>query len=616
MEKEKRKEEVLDEKLLREGFGDDTCLTTNYRPKSNLADHCPNDLSCTIKSPRTPRQNKNQAMDLWPPLIDKTSSKSTEGLPRLIKQLSNDSASKQSKNSISFTQKSRDSIQEISKEIDSGMNFTKEKRKSSSSNGGDSSVGSQQVSGGKISQFLIKMKEKIEKSAMESSCDWPPHPSLIMQYSLQTKRSYNPRTAERKEAYQRKSNKGSTKSSERSECSHDTPESIKRRSFEKDRLSFEKTRFENRFETDIIREQTENDIKSEFRGKANSLENPKIRASDCRRKVSESVLKSEQRGSTPKMRSCRSVERELNEPRTTTNRKKCISESEKAVFMRPNSIISEIFKIDSPCSSKTCTPRTGRKTLDTLVEHSCELSRKQIKVNFTCPSPKLSTSSCSSSSLLRSVPRRKYLAVQEDVPSCITEKSEASQRSERTDTNTSQNPVFEKESVSPGPPSQKAAKEKIQTKNPNSNSQYSSYPSFTTILIKSSNSGMPEIKFDETGFTWEIYGADLDPKELGNAIQEHIQKLIEKKNSSVNSKGSESGTSQRNIPLRKKMSAPAVFSDVKVPFRKIVTNTEENLVSLDSKECELENENIPGSVENFSTRRLGRFGCGIFTCFR
>lgn len=40
---------------------------------------------------------------------------------------------------------------------------------------------------------------------------------------------------------------------------------------------------------------------------------------------------------------------------------------------------------------------------------------------------------------------------------------------------------------------------------------------------------VPEIEYDENGQTWDVYGAEFDPEILGDAIQVHLKRLIERK---------------------------------------------------------------------------------------
>lgn len=40
---------------------------------------------------------------------------------------------------------------------------------------------------------------------------------------------------------------------------------------------------------------------------------------------------------------------------------------------------------------------------------------------------------------------------------------------------------------------------------------------------------VPEIEYDENGQTWDVYGAEFDPEILGDAIQLHLRRLIERK---------------------------------------------------------------------------------------
>lgn len=40
---------------------------------------------------------------------------------------------------------------------------------------------------------------------------------------------------------------------------------------------------------------------------------------------------------------------------------------------------------------------------------------------------------------------------------------------------------------------------------------------------------VPEIEYDENGQTWDVYGAEFDPEILGDAIQLHLKRLIERK---------------------------------------------------------------------------------------
>lgn len=37
---------------------------------------------------------------------------------------------------------------------------------------------------------------------------------------------------------------------------------------------------------------------------------------------------------------------------------------------------------------------------------------------------------------------------------------------------------------------------------------------------------MKEVKWDAEGMTWEVYGASVDPEELGLAIQKHLELQI------------------------------------------------------------------------------------------
>lgn len=45
-------------------------------------------------------------------------------------------------------------------------------------------------------------------------------------------------------------------------------------------------------------------------------------------------------------------------------------------------------------------------------------------------------------------------------------------------------------------------------------------------LVGSSNSPVKEVKWDAEGMTWEVYGASVDPVELGVAIQKHLELQI------------------------------------------------------------------------------------------
>ncbi|CAH1795124.1 unnamed protein product [Owenia fusiformis] len=44
----------------------------------------------------------------------------------------------------------------------------------------------------------------------------------------------------------------------------------------------------------------------------------------------------------------------------------------------------------------------------------------------------------------------------------------------------------------------------------------------------------PEIVFDESGQTWDVYGAELDPEMLGLAIQRHLESMLNKKRLAMN----------------------------------------------------------------------------------
>ncbi|CAF94536.1 unnamed protein product, partial [Tetraodon nigroviridis] len=39
-------------------------------------------------------------------------------------------------------------------------------------------------------------------------------------------------------------------------------------------------------------------------------------------------------------------------------------------------------------------------------------------------------------------------------------------------------------------------------------------------------SPVKEVKWDAEGMTWEVYGASVDPEELGLAIQRHLELQI------------------------------------------------------------------------------------------
>lgn len=45
-------------------------------------------------------------------------------------------------------------------------------------------------------------------------------------------------------------------------------------------------------------------------------------------------------------------------------------------------------------------------------------------------------------------------------------------------------------------------------------------------LVGSANSPVKEVKWDAEGMTWEVYGASVDPEELGVAIQKHLEMQI------------------------------------------------------------------------------------------
>lgn len=45
-------------------------------------------------------------------------------------------------------------------------------------------------------------------------------------------------------------------------------------------------------------------------------------------------------------------------------------------------------------------------------------------------------------------------------------------------------------------------------------------------LVGSANSPVKEVKWDAEGMTWEVYGASVDPEELGVAIQKHLELQI------------------------------------------------------------------------------------------
>ena len=51
----------------------------------------------------------------------------------------------------------------------------------------------------------------------------------------------------------------------------------------------------------------------------------------------------------------------------------------------------------------------------------------------------------------------------------------------------------------------------------------------TQPLNKSAVVEIPEVTFDEKGQTWDVYGAEFDPEILGQAIQHHLEKIMERK---------------------------------------------------------------------------------------
>ncbi len=48
-----------------------------------------------------------------------------------------------------------------------------------------------------------------------------------------------------------------------------------------------------------------------------------------------------------------------------------------------------------------------------------------------------------------------------------------------------------------------------------------------TATDDSASKDVPEVVFDESGQTWDVYGAEFDPEILGHAIQSHLEKLME-----------------------------------------------------------------------------------------
>nr|VZH92103.1 unnamed protein product [Spirometra erinaceieuropaei] len=61
--------------------------------------------------------------------------------------------------------------------------------------------------------------------------------------------------------------------------------------------------------------------------------------------------------------------------------------------------------------------------------------------------------------------------------------------------------------------------------------QYAQVPYHRYVQEKKPTSGFREVEYDEKGQTWEIYGADQDPKALGKAIEDHLEKLMQRMHS-------------------------------------------------------------------------------------
>ncbi|BHF76489.1 G protein-regulated inducer of neurite outgrowth C-terminus [Sparganum proliferum] len=61
---------------------------------------------------------------------------------------------------------------------------------------------------------------------------------------------------------------------------------------------------------------------------------------------------------------------------------------------------------------------------------------------------------------------------------------------------------------------------------------------------KKPTSGFRDVEYDERGQTWEIYGADQDPKALGKAIEDHLEKLMQRMHSKEQNRSLSENTTQ------------------------------------------------------------------------
>ena len=487
------------------------------------------------------------------------------------------------------------------------------------------------VSSGRISNFLWRIKDRIQKHAIQTGSDWPLPPTLLRQSSGQKVKpasavgtySYTPDSVSAREAAGTSWTPGSTSASSRrqdrtrsldSKENSLTPE-FAVRAPSSSRLSRSRAISTTMQPSPTILEQQTQQTPHQNRkysagrgtpdvGRQGKKEMPIELLGDSAEpesRVSEWTYARSPLDFYLRKRSSSSIDPTNKHPVRKLSARADSSQRSATrldtIFSPGSNQIGSSSILDSPAYTSTCSSRTESPVLGTRrlasrggtqrsppaltltvdSEDACKLSleepidqnehQEHNDTGGAKPSGSSAFAPNRSSRSRQMKDTRSWLAVQEDLPSVITEKSEHSDRSassyggdrqpERTRSGARNREKDRATDESKPKPEDASRGEKRHSSGTSASKSKKKVLKRVASLRQGSTSSsddcsrgvvervvvdiepsryrqsceasgrLSELNYDEDGTTWGIWGADVDPEELGSAIQAHLQRLMQ-----------------------------------------------------------------------------------------
>ena len=484
------------------------------------------------------------------------------------------------------------------------------------------------VSSGRISNFLGRIKERIQQHAIQTGSDWPLPPTLLRQSSGQKVKpasavgnySYTPDSASAREAAGTSWTPGSTSASSRrqdrtrsldSKENSLTPESVVRAPSSTRLTRSRAISTTVQPSPTIIEQQTQQAFQQNRKYSAGRVtpdvgrqRKPEMaielldESAEPESRVTEWSFARSPLDLYLRKRSSSSIDPTNKHPVRKLSARADSSQRSATrldtIFSPGTNQIGSSSILDSPAYTSTCSSRTDSPVLGTrhvgsrsstqrlpptltltvdsedaynlsLEEHNDQKEQQQ---HIDTGGPKPSGSSAfapNRSSRSRQMKNtRSWLTVQEDLPSVITEKSEHSDRSASSyggDRQPERSGARDREkdratdAAKPKPEDASRGEKRHSSGTSASKSKKKVLKRIASLRQGSTSSSddcsrgvervvvdiepsryrqscgasgrLSELNYDDDGTTWGIWGADVDPEELGAAIQAHLQRLMQ-----------------------------------------------------------------------------------------